>query len=161
MFEQSNYILVWFLLGIIFFIVEMITPGFVLMFFGIGAWITAIVSWIGLTYSLPVQIIIFLVTSLLTLFLLRKKFSGYFHGRVSGKQPPEDSLSSVRGQKAIAATDLLPDEPGCKVEFNGTLWNAEVDEFIAKGTRVEIVERNNLVLKVKAVKHSEQGVLNS
>jgi inner membrane protein len=158
---ENNYILVWFLLGVLFFIVEMITPGFVLMFFGIGAWITAIVSWIGLTNSLTIQIIIFLVTSLLTLLLLRKKFSGFFHGRVSGKQSPEDSITSVKGQKAIAMTDIKPDEPGCKVEFNGTLWSADADEFIAKGTRVEIVERNNLLLKVKAAKQSSQGAPNS
>jgi len=158
---ENNYILVWFLLGVLFFIVEMITPGFVLMFFGIGAWIAGIVAWTGLTDSLSIQIIIVLATSLLSLVLLRKKFSGFFHGRVSGKQPPEDSITSVKGQKAIALTDIKPDEPGCKVEFNGTLWSADADEFIAKGTRVEIVERNNLVLKVKAVKHSGQETPNT
>lgn len=157
MFDQSNYTLVWFLLGILFFIVEMITPGFVLMFFGIGAWVSAIVAWIGLTDSLTIQIIIFLVSSLLTLLLLRNKFSSYFHGRVSGKQPPEDSITSVKGQKAIAVTDIKPDDVGCKVEFNGTMWDADADEFIPKGTKVEIVERVNLVLKVKAVKQTTQG----
>jgi len=155
MFDQSNnYTLLWVLLGVLFFIVEMITPGFVLMFFGIGAWVAAIVAWTGLSGSLTIQIIVFLVFSLLSLLLLRNRFSGFFRGRVSGKQPPEDSITSVKGQKAIAMTDIKPDDVGCKVEFNGTMWDADADEFIAKGTKVEIVERINLILKVKAVKPS-------
>jgi membrane protein implicated in regulation of membrane protease activity len=154
MFDLNNLTLVWFLLGVLFFIIEMISPGFVLMFFGIGAWITAIINWVGLTHSLPLQIIIFLVISLLTLFFLRKKFSSFMKGRVSGKQSPEDSITSVVGQKAIAITDIQPNGIGCKVEFNGTRWNAESDEVIENGAPVQIVERKNLVLRVKAIKNS-------
>ena len=154
MFDLSNYTLLWFLAGVLFFVIELISPGFVLMFFGIGAWISAIISWTGISHSLVIQIVIFLVVSILTLVFLRSKFSAWMKGRESGQQPPGDSLTSVKGQKAVTITEIHPNGVDCKVEFNGTKWNAESDEVIEKGTPVEIVERKNLVLKVKAIKNS-------
>jgi inner membrane protein len=152
MFEQSTLILFWFILGVAFFIIEMAVPGFVLMFFGIGAWITAILTWIGILPSIPLQIGVFIVSSVVTLFLFRTKLSNYFKGRISGKAEPEDVLTSVKGQKAVVKKEILPGEVIGKVEFNGTLWNAEADEQIAEGSVVEIIERKNLVLKVKPLK---------
>jgi len=155
MFEQSTLILLWFILGVAFFIVEMVVPGFVLMFFGIGAWVTAILTWIGIIHPFPLQIIVFILSSVITLFLFRTKLSNYFKGRISGKAEPEDSLTSVKGQKAVVKKEIFPGEVVGRVEFNGTLWNAEADEQIPEGTVVEIVERKNLVLKVKPFKKSE------
>ena len=154
MFEQSTLILFWFILGVAFFIIEMAVPGFVLMFFGIGAWITAILTWIGILPSIPLQIGVFIVSSVVTLFLFRTKLSNYFKGRISGKAEPEDVLTSVKGLKAVVKKEILPGEVIGKVEFNGTLWNAEADEQIAEGSVVEIIERKNLVLKVKPLKSS-------
>ncbi len=155
MFEQSTLILLWFILGVAFFIIEMVMPGFVLMFFGIGAWITAILIWLGVLHSFPLQIVVFILSSVITLFLLRTKLSNYFTGRISGKAEPEDSMTSVRGQKAVVKKEILPGEVVGKVEFNGTLWNAEAEEQISEGTVVEITERKNLILKVRPFKKSE------
>jgi membrane protein implicated in regulation of membrane protease activity len=148
MFEQiQNYsVLFWFILGVVLFIVEMVVPGFVLMFFGIGAWITAILTWTGVISSFSMQVVVFLVSSLVTLFLFRSRLSNYFKGKASDS---EDSLTSVVGQKAVVKKEIKPGEVSGKVEFNGTMWNAEADEFIPEGTVVGIVERKNLVLKVK------------
>ncbi|HCA43270.1 MAG TPA: hypothetical protein DEP28_08465, partial [Bacteroidetes bacterium] len=38
-----------------------------------------------------------------------------------------------------------------KVEFNGSIWEADSEFYIDRGTTVEITERNNLTLKVKPV----------
>jgi len=155
MFEHSTLILLWFILGVAFFIIEMVMPGFVLMFFGIGAWITAILTWVGVLNSFPLQIVVFILSSVITLFLLRTKLSNYFKGRISGKAEPEDILTSVRGQKAVVKKEIIPGEVVGRVEFNGTLWNAEADEQIPEGTVVEITERKNLILRVRPFKKSE------
>ena len=81
-------------------------------------------------------------------FLFRSRLSNYFKGKSSDS---EDSLTSVKGQKAIVKKEITPGELGGKVEFNGTRWNAEAEEFIPEGTVVQIVERKNLVLKVKKI----------
>lgn len=148
MLEQiQNYsVLFWFILGVVLFIIELVVPGFVLMFFGIGAWITAILTWAGVIQSFPWQVVIFISSSVITLFLFRSRLSNYFKGKSSDS---EDSLISVKGQKAIVKKEITPGELGGKVEFNGTRWNAEAEEFIPEGTVVQIVERKNLVLKVK------------
>jgi inner membrane protein len=148
MFEQiQNYsVLFWFVLGVLLFIIEMVVPGFVLMFFGIGAWITAILTWVGLIRSFPWQVVVFIASSLITLFLFRSRLSNYFKGKASDS---EDSLTSVIGQKAVVKQEIKPGEVSGRVEFNGTRWNAEAEEFIPEGTVVQIVERKNLVLNVK------------
>ena len=80
------------------------------------------------------------------LFLFRSRLSNYFKGKASDS---EDSLTSVVGQKAVVKKEIKPGEVSGKVEFNGTMWNAEAEEFIPEGTVVGIVERKNLVMKVK------------
>ena len=50
---------------------EVITPGFILIFFTAGSWIVGL-SLLVLDYSVAAQIVTFLVVSLILLFALRK-----------------------------------------------------------------------------------------
>lgn len=149
MFDAESSELLWFIIGLVFMLAELAIPGFVVIFFGIGAWITALCAALGLVDSFNAQVAVFLVSSILTLVLFRKQGKKYFKGRVSGIAGAEDALDNLRGQKAVALSDLVPKALGGKVEFNGTVWEAESDMRISKGTTVEIVERKNLVLIVK------------
>lgn len=149
MFDAESSELLWFIIGLVFMLAELAIPGFVVIFFGIGAWITALCAALGLVDSFNAQVAVFLVSSILTLVLFRKQGKKYFRGRVSGIAGAEDALDNLRGQKAVALSDLVPKALGGKVEFNGTVWEAESDMRISKGTTVEIVERKNLVLIVK------------
>ena len=67
----SDPAVIWFLIGLGLLLLELILPGLVILFFGIGAWITALVCAIA-DINLNWQIFIFLVASLLGLVLLRK-----------------------------------------------------------------------------------------
>ena len=49
MLENLNHELLWFLLGLAFLLSEFVVPGFVIAFFGVGAWVTAILTGVGLT----------------------------------------------------------------------------------------------------------------
>ena len=149
MFDAESSELLWFIIGLVFMLAELAIPGFVVIFFGIGAWITALCAALGLVDSFNAQVAVFLVSSILTLVLFRKQGKKYFKGRVSGIAGAEDALDNLRGQKAVALSDLVPKALGGKVEFNGTVWEAESEMRISKGTTVEIVERKNLVLIVK------------
>jgi membrane protein implicated in regulation of membrane protease activity len=148
--ETFNMTLFWFLLGIALFIIELLVPGFILVFFGVGAWITAICHWTGLTSNFTVEVTIFIVSSVLTLLLFRKNMANFFKGKESGKMT-EEEFEAIKGKKAVVRIDIKPGMVGGKVEFNGTLWNAESDFDIQKDEVVEIVERKNLLLKVKPV----------
>ena len=54
------------------------------------------------------------------------------------------------GQRAVVKEKILP-KLGGKVEFHGSNWEARADQEIAEGTVVEIIGKDNITLKVKAV----------
>jgi len=140
--------LFWFFIGLVLFLMELVIPGFFIFFFGLGAWVTALVCLIG-EPGTNVQIIIFAITSVLSLVALRriiqKKFF-YSKGKLS--EEVEDEFS---GKEALATTDIGPDKTG-KVEFKGTTWKGESKSEIAEGQTVIIIEKENFTLFVKPKK---------
>lgn len=141
--------LLWFLFGLAMMLGEIVTPGFVLVFFGIGAWVVSLLLWLGVPVTFTSQLFIFLILSVVTLLLFRKYGTQYSHGKVI-KADPAKPLDDIRGERAVATSDISP-VTGGSVEFNGTHWNAESDTAVTKGTAVEVIERNNLILKVKPI----------
>jgi inner membrane protein len=151
MFESSFSELFWFVLGIVLFFAELIVPGFIIFFFGIGAWITALCIWVGIAHTDAMQMVIFIISSLGVLLLFRKKGKDFFLGKVSGMMGRDQSVDDIRGERAIVKRDITPGVLGGKVEFHGTLWDAEAETAIASGTTVEILGRKDLTLKVRVV----------
>jgi inner membrane protein len=151
MMDLANAELLWFLVGLVLLLSELMMPGFVIVFFGVGAWITAALVAFGLLPNFNAQLLVFLISSLLALVLFRKRGKKYFEGSVSGAMKPGDPFDEIKGQRAVAISAITPKGPGGQVEYHGTPWSAESDVPIAAGQPVEIVERNNLVLRVKPV----------
>ncbi len=141
----SNPAIVWFLIGLGLLLLELILPGLVILFFGAGAWVTALVCAF-VDINLNWQILIFLVASLLGLVLLRKYLKRRFFGK-SDKEI-EDQLEEFVGRKAKAIEDFK-DGSG-KVEFKGTRWSASCDEPVTKGQWVTIESKESLTLHVKS-----------
>lgn len=143
--------LVWFIAGIFFFLAELAIPGFVIFFFGVGAWITGIVTLFGVN-DINIQLAVFLGSSLLTLIFFRKEGRKIFEGKMKKMDNADDEiLESFKGQKAKVVKEIIPGDIPGKVEFRGTLWNAVSEEKIEKDEVVEILERDNITLKVKRV----------
>jgi len=140
-------ILAWFLVGIAFFVIELALPGFIIFFFGIGAWCTALAVFL-LDLSLSAQLGVFLVTSLVTLFLLRQYIQTVFIGTSQHDDP------SVKAQPVsdtgVVAEDIVPPAKG-RVKYGGSFWRAEADMPIKSGSVVQIIEQDNLVVKVRPV----------
>ncbi|WP_339137866.1 MAG: NfeD family protein [Candidatus Electrothrix sp. GW3-4] len=151
--ESVSPVLIWFLLGIVFFVTELILPGFILFFLGIGAWFTA--SVLALTeVSLTVQMIIFLVSSLVTLILLRS----WLHSIFFGDSNEEDDSVNVDDAPAtgIVTEAIMPPGLG-RVKYGGSFWQATADESISVDTVVRIIERKNLIVHVSPL-HAEETV---
>ncbi len=140
----SDPAVIWFLIGLGLLVLELILPGLVILFFGVGAWVTAGVCAIS-DISLNWQISIFLAASLVGLALLRK----YLKKRFFSKRDTEiqDQLEEFVGQKA-RAVEVFTDGVG-KVEFKGTRWSAICDEPVSKGQWVTILSKDSLNLNVK------------
>lgn len=138
--------IVWLIVGVAFFLAEMMLPGFVIFFFAVGALVTALACLIGAP-NLNMQLLIFLAASLISLFALRKWMTGIFSGRKSSSKATSESLDSIISEKAVVTETVTPEQPG-KVELHGTVWKAEADETLETGTRVKVIGHESLTLKV-------------
>jgi len=63
MFESLDPVLFWFFLGLFLLLAEIFLPVFVIIFFGIGAWVTTLLFLFGLIESFNIQLVVFLVSS--------------------------------------------------------------------------------------------------
>ena len=138
-------VLAWFLLGILLFALELALPGMIVFFFGVGAWCAALAVFL-LPMSLASQLLIFLVTSLVALVLLRATVKKVFLGRVLEVDAMERSIPP--GATGEVIEDIVPPAAG-KVKYGGSFWRATADRSIRAGTVVTIVEKNNLSIKVR------------
>ncbi len=135
----------WFIIGLLLLMVEFAVPGLILGFFGAGAWVIVLICAL-VDLNLAGQLLIFIIFSVLSLVLLRKKLKERFFND-SGDN--EDGLADeFIGKKTIALTDIY-NVPGGKVTLKGTEWEARSEINISKGENVEIIGRENLVLLVK------------
>ena len=140
----SDPAVIWFLVGLGLLLLELALPGLVVLFFGIGAWITSLCCAL-FNINLNLQILIFLVSSLLGLVLLRKFLKKRFFDRK--KDDVKDQLEEFIGRKAQVIEDF---ENGTGlVEFKGTRWKAECTSPLRKGDYVVIERKESLTLFVK------------
>lgn len=139
----------WFIIGLVCIAAELVLPGFIIVFFGVGAWITAIAYWFGIAMTFDAQLVVFIVSTVLSLVLFRKKGKKYFEGKVSGKMGPDGDLEELVNEQATVTADIPAGGPGGKVEFHGTPWSATSAVEIKKGTVVKVLRRRNLTLEVQ------------
>jgi membrane protein implicated in regulation of membrane protease activity len=140
--------LVWFLLGLVLFLLELVIPGFFIFFFGLGAWVTALICLIG-EPSTNLQIIVFAVVSVLSLVALRKMIQKkFFYHDENLSDKVEDEFT---GKDATAIEDFSSENTG-KVEFKGTSWKAESSTQIKAGQTVIIKSKEDFKLKVEPKK---------
>jgi membrane protein implicated in regulation of membrane protease activity len=141
--------IIWFLIGLVLFILEFMMPGLIIAFFALGACIVAIVC-LNTDIGINTQLIIFTASSVLSLLCLRTWLRGIFSGYVKSRQDMTEDIKEFVGERAIVKKKITPQTAG-KVELHGTNWIAEADEEIAEGTTVEIIDKENITLKVKAL----------
>jgi membrane protein implicated in regulation of membrane protease activity len=140
----------WTLAGILLIFVELFVPHFVLAFFGGGALITALATAVGLTPSPASQLAVFIVSSLLLLFLLRR----YLKKTMTGNMKDTDDAQAFNldiGKIVPVVRDIDPHRGHGKVKYLGTHWEAMAEEFIGEGESVRIVGGSNLTLRVERI----------
>jgi membrane protein implicated in regulation of membrane protease activity len=139
---------IWFIIGFLLFVLEFVVPGLILFFFAVGAWIVAILS-LFIDLSINAQLIIFVISSVLSILLLRKWVKKILYGNKLSTELLEDEFL---GKTARAETAISPGKNG-KVEFKGTSWQAASEDFIEKGENVIITGNESILLIVKSTKN--------
>lgn len=138
----------WILVGLAIMSMELFMPGFILVFFGLGAVLVG-VTLLMVPLGVNAQLILFPVISIVLLVSFRRYAQGYFTGRVSNANPGGAPVDVNIGQTAVVTEDIVPNSPRGKVEYHGTSWNADADAEIKKGVKVVIIDRHDLTLKVR------------
>ena len=138
---------IWFVVGIIMLLMEFALPGLVIIFFGLGALVVAIVCMM-VDLSLAMQLGLWIVSSVVFILVLRRWLKSRFFGSDASDMADAGVLDEFTGKHAIVTHAIQPGIPG-KVEFKGTGWKADADEELAEGDHVIIVSKENISLKVK------------
>jgi len=136
----------WLTAAIILVIVEICTASFGSICFAIGAGFSALVA--GLGGSVVWQILVFVAVSLLTFIFLRPAVIRWLEGKSKEVKTNADALI---GRKGIVSERIDASQHLGRVAIDGDDWKAvSIDgSFIEKGTSVEIVNRDSLILTVK------------
>lgn len=140
-------VLLWFLAGIVFLALELVLPGLIVFFFGIGAWCAALAVYL-FPIPLTTQLLIFLVASLAALALLRSTLKKVFLGRTLDVDAMNTTIPADATGEVI--DDIVPPATGT-IKYAGSFWQATAEVPLSKGTIVRIVEKTNLTVKVAPV----------
>ncbi|MEF2145930.1 MAG: NfeD family protein [Desulfovibrionaceae bacterium] len=129
---------IWFAIGFCLALAELAAPGFIIIFFGLGCWVASLASAV-FDLSLNWQISIFLVSSILSLLLLRRYFMRVFTGAAAvaddenAIEPTEDI-----GRHVLVTKTVSPVSPG-EIKYRGSFWRALSDVEIPEGAQAVIV----------------------
>ena len=139
---------IWLIVAIVLVIVEICTAAFGSICFAIGAAFSALAA--GLGANLTWQIVIFAVVSLLTFIFLRPFVLKFMDRKSKDVKTNADALI---GRKAVVSERIDAAQLTGRVAVDGDDWKAvsENGEVIEKGTQVEIVKRDSIILTVKSV----------
>ncbi len=141
---------VWALVGVGCIGLEIILPGFVIFFFGLGGIATAMFSLIpSVTSAFWLQILLFVVFSVLSLVFLRRRFSRVFAGTVFDSRKGDPEEEGI-GETAEVIETVGTVREG-RVRFRGTSWKARAREGeLAPGSMAKILAREGMTYIVEA-----------
>jgi membrane protein implicated in regulation of membrane protease activity len=139
--------LIWLVIAIALFVIEMITPGvFFFACFGVGALIASLTAMLGF----PVWAVwaLFFVVSLLLVLLVAPIVRRYMK-----KMPVVPvGLDSLEGQIGKVIEAIEPGTTKGQVRLpSGAVWSAAGNLFIGEGSNVEIIRVTGIKLQVSPV----------
>ena len=142
----ANPLYIWLAIFVVAFIVEIATPSALVSFwFAVGA--LASMGACALKLSAVVQIILFLVVSLVCLFAVRPIAANMLRGEQIGTGA--ERIIGRRFHLLKEVTDIANGE----IKVNDVLWKVKSSQpFIEKGTLVEVLAIDGAKLIVRPVK---------
>ncbi|MGE3063349.1 MAG: NfeD family protein [bacterium] len=140
--------LLWLIVAVIFFIIEILTPIFFFSLFSIAAFIVSIFAFF-FPKMFYIQGIIFAVLAFVLILFVRKIFLKYFVK--DDKNGAKSNADSMVGRKCRVVESIDNSKDVGVVEIDGVRWRSisEENEIIDAGLFVEIVSVNSAKLRVR------------
>ncbi len=138
---------IWLIIAIIFFILEMMGPGFLLFWFGVGALITMVVSLF--VDSIVIQIGIFTISSTALLFCTRP-----FVRKFTKDDTTLTNANSIIGKRGIVTKEINSLKATGQIKVDGEVWSAKCSKegIIEEGTEVNVLKINGVKAIVEIAK---------
>lgn len=138
------YSIFWLAALIIFLVAEIITLGLTSIWFAGGALVSFIASFLGA--NLVVQIILFLVVSIVLVAVTRPLASKYFN-----KNRTKTNIDAVVGKRGFVVTEIDNLKGQGEISLAGQVWTARSadNSVIGKDIEVEVVAIEGVKLIVK------------
>lgn len=146
---------IWLIIAGVCFIIEMLTVGFLIFWFGIGALITMVVS-IFFPGNYILQGIVFVVSSTLLIFLTKPLAE-----KISKSNPKVSTNAfSIIGKKGIVSQDINPTHGVGQIKISNEIWSAKTsdDSIIKKGSEIEVISIEGVKAIVKLANASPEAV---
>ncbi len=143
--DQSSWVTMWLIAAGVLAIGEMVTAGFFLLPFAAGAAVAGVLALLSI--SVPVQIVTFVIVSVLALWLLQRFAKRDIHGELL----PVGAARYV-GASAIVLQPVKKFDDGM-VKMGTQEWRATTDKDgeIPTGTEVRVIEVRGARLVIERV----------
>ena len=128
----------WFILGIVLLAVELVSPAFVLFFFGFGAWAAGVTALF--VDDLTIEVIVFGASSIVFLLSLRRLFVRSFRGKTHVSSDGASAwLPNLHVGKMGTVTRPIPVNGVGEISVGGSFWRAVSPEAQPEGAQVRIL----------------------
>lgn len=146
---------IWLIIAILFFILEMMGPGFLLFWVGVGALIAMVVSFF--VDNLAIQIGVFTISSIALLFCTRP-----FANKFAKTDNTVTNAKSVIGRKGIVTKQINSLKGTGQIKVGGESWTAKSsnEDIIEEGAQVTILDINGVKAIVEKTKDKTTEVEN-
>ncbi|HYC61918.1 MAG TPA: NfeD family protein [Thermoanaerobaculia bacterium] len=136
---------IWVLIGFGILAVELTAATLHIGFFGVGAFVVAILAALGVDLPLWAQLVIFTGTSLIAFFFLRPVLVKKL------KLDQKKVVDSLVGEQALALEDIGVGGNG-RAEMRGSTWSARNvgETALIRGQRCIVANVDGLVIHVRA-----------
>lgn len=137
----------WALIGFAFILAELLLPAFVLVWFGLGAFLVTLAMLLIPAMDPTPQILLWTLSSVLMVILWFKVFKPSHHKVLVGR-----ASAHIEGEVGMLAEAVAPFKNG-KVRFQrpvlgSDLWECIADEPMEAGTRVKVVRIEGSMITV-------------
>jgi membrane protein implicated in regulation of membrane protease activity len=136
----------WFVASIALFILEIITPGFVLANFGVACLASAAAAWLGAT--VPVQVMVFVIVCIISFVTLRPLMQRFIYRNQARARTGTEALV---GQMGLVTEAIIEAPVGGRVQLGGDNWHAVADDGlpIPRDTRIVVIRVDSTTLVVR------------
>lgn len=140
----------WLIFGGVLVLSELLLPGLVSVFVGLGALTVAGLLHFQLIDGLPAQVITWIVSSTVYIFSLRLIVIRFYPSDREKRSIDEDQV--MAGHIATVTEEISKQKPG-RIMYGELTWAATLDgdESVTVGEEVELVSRENISWRVRKI----------